>query len=115
MDKMQRKYVISLDEEKNSLCIREYAVIEKRLNKVVDSMLKKGSFTLLCEENYESNTVASSIAKGTNALVASLRTHNIFPIEPYAKKIAESVIALYSCSENGSVELFFNDLDMLVA
>jgi hypothetical protein len=48
-----------------------------------------------------------------NALVAILRTHNIFPIEPYATKIAESVMALYNSSEEGSVELFFDDADLV--
>jgi hypothetical protein len=48
-----------------------------------------------------------------NALVAILRTDNIFPIEPYSTKIAESVMALYDSSEDGSVELFFDDVDLV--
>lgn len=39
------------------------------------------------------------------ALLSTLRTHNIFPIEPNATKIAESVEALYNSSEDGSVDL----------
>jgi hypothetical protein len=48
-----------------------------------------------------------------NALVEILRTHNIFPIEPYSNKIAESVMALYNSSEEGPVELFFDDVDLV--
>jgi hypothetical protein len=68
---------------------------------------------LLGEETYESEIVVSSISKGMNALLSILRTHNIFPIEPNATKIAESVMALYDSSEDGSVELVFDDLDLL--
>ena len=110
---MRQKYVISRDGAKNKLKIREYAIIDKNLKKVASSMLQKGSFSFLCEEIYESEIIVSSISKGMNALVAILRTHNIFPIEPYSTKIAESVIALYNSSEDGSVELFFDDADLI--
>jgi hypothetical protein len=112
---MRQKYVISRDDSENKLTIREYAVIDKNLKKVASSMLQKGSFSFLCEETYESEIIVSSISKGTNALVAILRTHNIFPIEPYANKIAESVMALYNSSEDGPVELFFDDVDLMSA
>ena len=110
---MRQKYVISRDGIKNKLKIREYAIIDKNLKKVASSMLQKANFSFLCEETYESEMIVSSISKGMNALVAILRTHNIFPIEPYAIKIAESVMALYNSSEDGSVELFFDDADLL--
>jgi hypothetical protein len=112
---MRQKYVISRDDSENKLTIREYAVIDKNLKKVASSMLQKGSFSFLCEETYESEIVVSSISKGINALVAILRTHNIFPIEPYANKIAESVMALYNLSEDDPVELFFDDVDLMSA
>lgn len=112
---MRQKYVISRDDSENKLTIREYAVIDKNLKKVASSMLQKGSFSFLCEETYESEIIVSSISKGMNALVAILRTHNIFPIEPYANKIAESVMALYNSSEDDPVELFFDDVDLMSA
>ncbi len=112
---MRQKYVISRNGAKNELKIMEYAIIDKNLNKVASSMLRKGSFSFLCEETYESKMIVSSISKGMNALIAILRTHNIFPIEPYANKIAESVMALYNSSEDGSVELFFDDADLISA
>ena len=110
---MRQKYVISRNDAKNNLKIREYAIIDKNLNKVASSMLQKGSFSFLCEETYESEVIESSISKGINALVDILRTQNIFPIEPYSTKIAESVMALYDSSEDGSVELFFDDVDLV--
>jgi len=110
---MRQKYVISRNGAKNKLKIREYAILDIRLKKVASSMLKKGNFSFLCEETYESEIIVSSISKGMNALAATLRTNNIFPIEPYVTKIAESVMALYNSSEDGSMELFFDDVDLL--
>jgi hypothetical protein len=110
---MRQKYVISRNGTQNELKIREYAVIDKNLKKVASSMLQKKNFSFLCEETYESEMIVSSISKGMNALIASLRTQNIFPIEPYAAKIAESVMALYNSSGDSSVELFFDDVDLM--
>ena len=112
---MRQKYVISRDGVKNKLKIREYAIIDKTLKKVVSSMLQKESYSFLCEETYESDIIVSSISKGMDALVAILRTHNIFPIQPYAIQIAESVTKLYNSSEDGSVELLFDDVDLVSA
>ena len=110
---MRQKYVISRNGTKNKLKIREYAILDMKLKNMASSMLKQENFSFLCEETYESEIIVSSISKGINVLVAILRTHNIFPIKPYATKIAESVMALYSLSENGSVELFFDDVDLM--
>jgi len=112
---MRQKYVISRNGSKNKLEIKEYAIIDKHLKKVASPMLEHESFSFLCEETYESEMIVSSISKGMNDLVGNLRTHNIFPIEPYAVKIAESVMALYDSSEDASVELFFDDADELVS
>jgi hypothetical protein len=110
---MRQKYVISQNDDKNKLKIKEYAIIDKNLNNVASSMLQRGDFSLLCEETYETEIIASSISKGMNALVSILRTQNMFPIEPYITEIAGSVMALYNSSEYGSVELFFDDADLV--
>lgn len=112
---MRQKYIISRDIAEDKLHIREYAIIDKNLNKVESSMLLKGDFLFLCEEDYESDIIKGSISSGMNSLVKILRTHNIFPIAPYATKIAESVMALYASHEDGSVELFFDDADLISA
>ena len=112
---MRQKYVISLDNARKKLKISEYAVIDKNFRQVASSMLKKGSFSFLCEETYESKIIESSISEGLNAMVATIRTHNIFPIEPYAAKIAEAIMDLYKRSGGDSVELFFDDVEMVIA
>jgi len=110
---MRQKYVISRDVVKNRLTIREYAVIDKNQQKVPSTMLKKTNFSFLCEETYESEDIVNSISIGISALISSLRTRNLFPIEPYAAQIAESVTSLYRSSGDGSVELFFDDVDLV--
>jgi hypothetical protein len=37
----------------------------------------------------------------------------LFPIRPYVLKIAESVMVLFDSAENQSVELFFDDTDLV--
>ena len=110
---MRQKYLISRYGPENDLKIREYSVIKKNLKKVEFSMLRSGDFSFLCEETYKREMIVSSISKGMDVLVATLRTHNVFPIEPYSIKIAESVMDLYNSSENDSVELFFDDVDFI--
>ena len=95
------------------MTISEYAIIEKDLKKVATSMLQKASFSFLCTETYKSEKITDSIARGMNDLVAAIRTDNMFPIEPYATRIAESVKVLFDSADDNSVELFFDDVDLV--
>lgn len=110
---MRQKYVISREGPDLHLSIKEYAVIETKVKKPVASMVQNRKFTFYCEETYENNVIAQSISDGLKALLAILRTRNFYPIEPYATQIAESVIKLYQHSDNGPIELIFDDLDLV--
>jgi hypothetical protein len=110
---MRQKYVISRDGPGHQLNIKEYAVIETKVKNPVASMTQDRKFTFFCEETYENKVILRSIAIGLKSLVAALRTHNFYPIEPYATQIAETVMELYSTADNGPVELFFDDLDLV--
>ena len=110
---MRQKFIISRDYIQKKLRIAEYAIIEKHLTKVMSSMLQKEDFSFLCKETYESDMIINSIAKGMTSLITDLRTQKIFPRKPYAVKIAESVMTLFKSSEDGSVELFFDDSDFI--
>lgn len=110
---MRQKFIISQNSDKNELRIREYAIIDKIPKNAITSVLQKENYSLLGEETYRTEIVLRSISKGRGALVETLRTHNLYPIKPYAQKIAESVISLYKLSNDNSVELFFDDVDLL--
>ena len=112
---MHHKYLISREDEKNNLNIKEYAIIEKKPKKAVSSIQEKANYALICEEVYSGELIVSSIAQGIRALVTSLRTRNLFPTGPNASQIAQSVIELYESSDGCSVELFFDDLDGISA
>lgn len=110
---MRQKYAIYRNVSQKMLRIREYAVLDKDLKKIPSDELRQDHFSFLCEETYESEHIVNSISRGIGDLIQTLRTRNIFPISPYAGKIAESVIELYRNSEDCSVELFFNDVDLV--
>ncbi len=98
---MKQKYSILKDDKTNKLIIREYAELDKEI------------FSLLCEEIYDNESIETAIAKGKETLISTLRTKALFPISIYAEKIAETVINMYEHDNDQSVELFFNDRDIL--
>lgn len=98
---MKQKYSILKDDKKNKLIIREYAELDKEI------------LSFLCEEIYDNESIETAIAKGKETLISTLRTKALFPISIYAEKIAEAVINMYEHENDQSVELFFNDRDIL--
>lgn len=99
---MKQKYLISKDNDKKTLTIKEFAELDKEI------------FSLLCEETYPNTHIRSAIKKGEQALIAALRTPNMFPIGRFAARIAQEVIDLYQSKEAASKELFFDDADILL-
>jgi len=98
---MKQKFLILKDEDKKELIIREFAELDKE------------NFSLLCEETYDNKTIESAIEKGKRLLISTLSTKNMYPPGLFADKIAESVMAIYSSESDQSVELFFDDIDLV--
>ena len=98
---MKQKYTISKTDEKTGIIIKEYAELDKEI------------FSLLCEETYEDEIVKAAAAKGKDALIQTLRTQNLFPIDLYSEAIAEAVIKFYETGDDQPVELAFDDLDLM--
>lgn len=98
---MKQKYLILKNDEKTKLIIREFAELDKEM------------FTFLCEETFDDASVRSAIAIGEDALIAKLRTKNLFPIGIYAKELAAAVIKMYESGDDQSVELLFDDHDLM--
>ena len=112
---MRQKYRICKSQKKKSLNIKEFAVLDKDTKHVDSSMLREDHFNLICDQDYDGEAIARAAAAGCDQLVETLRTPNLYPIEPYATKIAESVIDLSKENEDRCVELFFDDCELLVA
>ena len=98
---MKQKYLIIKDKENKQIKIQEYAELNKEM------------LSLLCEEAYDYKTIKSAISAGTETLIASLRTNNLYPPGIYAEKIASAVAELYKSKEQESLELFFDDINLL--
>jgi hypothetical protein len=98
---MKQKYLILKDKKNKQFKIQEFAELDKE------------SLSLLCEETYDYRTIKSAVSTGKDALIAALRTNNMYPPGKYAEQIAEAVIDLHASAEGESVELFFNDISLL--
>ena len=75
----------------------------------------KEFFSLLCEETYDKNIIIKAIKNGREDLILTLRTQNMYPIDIYSEKIADSVIKLYDSQNSFYAELLFDDKEFLVS
>ena len=98
---MKQKYLIFKNDKKTKLIIKEFAELDKEM------------FSFLCEETFDDESVKSAIAKGKDALIETLRTKNLFPIGIYAKEVAAAVTNMYESGNDQSVELVFDDHDLM--
>ena len=98
---MKQKYLIINDRENKQFKIQEFAELNKE------------TLSLLCEEAYDYKTIKSAVSTGKDALISTLRTNNLYPPGIYAEKIANAVIELHKSKDEESVELFFDDINLL--
>ena len=98
---MKQKYLILNDKENKQIKIQEFAELNKE------------TLSLLCEESYGYQTIKSAISAGKDELIATLRTNNMYPPGIYALQIADAVIDLHKSKEQDSVELFFDDMNLI--
>ena len=98
---MKQKYLIINDKKNKQFKIQEFAELNKE------------TLSLLCEEAYDYKTIKSAVSTGKDALISTLRTNNLYPPGIYAEKIANAVIELHKSKDEESVELFFDDINLL--
>ena len=98
---MKQKYLLLKNDENKELLIKEFAESDKE------------AFSLLCEVSYDSKEIESAIAQDKNALIGAIRTNNLFPLGTFAEQIADAIIDLYNSENDQSVELLFDDIDLL--
>ena len=99
---MKQKYLISKESDQKKLVIKEFAELDKEM------------LSLLCQEEYDYKIIKSAISKGKEALISELRTNNMYPPSVYAEKIAQTVIDIFGSKGSQSVEIAFNDVDLLI-
>ena len=99
---MKQKYLISKESDQKKLVIKEFAELDKEM------------LSLLCQEEYDYKTIKSAISEGKEALISELRTNNMYPPSVYAEEIAQAVIDIFGSKGSQSVEIAFNDVDLLI-
>ena len=98
---MKQKYLIINDKKNKQFKIQEFAELNKEM------------LSLLCEEAYDYVPIKSAVSAGKEALISTLRTNNFYPPGIYAEKIAAAVYQLHKSKTEESVELFFDDINLL--
>ena len=110
---MRHKFIIEKNKKKKQLTIREYSNLEQLPKSREPGVLAEEIFSFGFEENYDLKTMEKAISGGISDLVVTLRTDNMFPIDPYILKIAESVTDLCNSDSEDSLELIFDDMELL--
>jgi hypothetical protein len=110
---MIQKFLIVRDQENSVLTIKEYAVVDGLARNVDLHNLKDSPFSFVCKAEYDSKKIEAALSKGKHAIISSIRTKNMYPIGNYAEAIAESITNLFESEDNESVEVFFNDIEMI--
>lgn len=100
---MKQKYLILKGEDKKNIIIKEFAELDKDM------------LSLLCEETYDIKGIEAAVSGGKDAVVSAIRTSNMYPAGVYAEKIADSIITLYKSKDQDSVEVYFDDFDLISA
>ena len=111
---MKQKFLIQKVDKNNDLSIKEYANLEREYKFSEWVNLDKEFFSFLGEETYDRHIILSAIKKGKENLILTLRTHNMYPIGEYADEIADGIIKLYDSKKNQTLELLFDDKQLLV-
>ena len=99
---MKHKYLIERNTGQKQLTIKEYAELDKEI------------LSFLCQETYSDEKIAVAIPKGKEALIAALRTPNMYPSGLFANKIAEAVLTMYGPEPSPSNEIILDDVDFII-
>ena len=110
---MLQKYDICLDNGTSRLSIKEFAVIGQKPQKSENYDPTLENFALIHEVSYDSEAIQAAIQKGTEAIIAELRSPAFYPIGSCAKIIAEKVAGFFNGNTDPVMEVYFDDRMML--
>ena len=72
------------------------------------------ALSFLCQETYAEEKIAAAITRGKDALIAALRTPNMYPSGLFANKIVEIVLTMYGPEPSPSSEVVLDDADFII-
>jgi len=98
---MKQKYLILKGDNENELILQEA------------SELDKGIFTTVFEEKYDLGVIRAACKDNLKFLINALRTPGFYPIGVCAQKIATAVIEFFENGAAETIEVFFNDAELL--
>ena len=98
---MKHKYLIEKNTEQKQVTIKEFAELDKE------------TLSFLCQETYAEEKIAAAVTKGKDALIAALRTPNMYPSGFFADKIADAVLTMYGHESGLSSEVVLDDVDFI--
>jgi len=110
---MIQKFLIVRDREKSVLTIKEFAIVDGLLKNVDYQNLKEDPFSFVCKAEYDSKKIEAALSKGKHAIISSIRTNNMYPIGNYAEALAESITNLFESENSQSVEVYFDDIELI--
>ena len=94
---MRQKFIVRKNDEGQMLIVQEYAELDKDI------------LSFICEERYPLGQIEQAVQGGREALIARLRTDNMYPPILYAQAIADLVMAQIREGEDDRQELVFDD------
>ncbi len=94
---MRQKFIVRKNGDGQMLIVQEYAELDKDI------------LSFICEERYPLGQIEQAVQGGREALIARLRTDNMYPPILYAQAIADLVMAQIREGEDDRQELVFDD------
>lgn len=110
---MIQKFLIARDQENSVLTIEEFAILDGVTKNIDLQNLKEDPFSFVCKAEYDSKKIEAALSQGKQAVISSIRTHNMYPIGNYAEAIADSITGLFESDGSEPVEVLFNDIEMM--
>ena len=110
---MIQKFTLIRDNEKDILTIEEFAVLDRVLKNSDTYNLDVNNFSSICRVEYDREKIEAALVKNKQSVISVIRTRNMYPIGIYATAIADSIIALYESTSGKTIELIFDDQELL--
>ncbi len=99
---MKIKYMLERVAETEKLKIREFGELDKDI------------MAVLCEVSYDDADIIDAIDDGMAYLISEIRSDSLYPPVSHIGKIAEQIIAMYGPDGKQSVDLLFDDKELLM-